>query len=141
LTYTLAELGRTMTGSAYAEAWAWIQRASRRIAQFWTTYDLWLTPTVTEPPPPLGAFQSPPDDPLGGIMRAGAFAPFNATGQPACSIPLYHNAAGLPIGIQLVAAYGREDLLLRTAAQLEAAQPFVHRATRPLSTAHGHPSL
>ncbi len=134
LTYTLAELGRTMTGSAYTEAWAWIQHASRRIAQFWTTYDLWLTPTVTEPPPPLGTFQSPPDDPLAGIMRAGAFAPFtspfNATGQPACSIPLYHNAAGLPIGIQLVAAYGREDLLLRTAAQLEAAQPFVHRATR-----------
>jgi len=135
LTYTLAELGRTMTGSAYAEAWGWIHRASRRIAQFWTTYDLWLTPTVTEPPPPLGTFQSPPDDPLAGIMRAGAFAPFtspfNATGQPACSIPLYQNAAGLPIGIQLVAAYGREDLLLRTAAQLEAAQPFVHRATRP----------
>ena len=135
LTYALAELGRMMTGAAYAEAWGWIHRASRRIAEFWTTYDLWLTPTVTEPPPPLGTFQSPADDPLGGIMRAAAFAPFtapfNATGQPACSIPLYQNAAGLPIGVQLVAAYGREDLLLRTAAQLEAAQPFVHRATRP----------
>jgi len=134
LTYTLAELGRTMSGSAYAEAWAWIQRASRRIATFWDTYDLWLTPTVTEPPPSLGTFQSPADDPLGGIMRAAEFAPFtapfNATGQPACSIPLYHNAAGLPIGIQLVAAYGREDLLFRVAAQLEAAQPFVHPATR-----------
>jgi amidase len=84
--------------------------------------------------PPLGTFRSPPDDPLAGILRAGAFAPFtapfNATGQPACSLPLYHNAAGLPIGVQLVAAYGREDLLLRVAAQLEAAQPFVHRATR-----------
>jgi amidase len=134
LTYALAELGRMMTGPAYVEAWSWIHRASRRVAAFWTTYDLWLTPTVTEPPPPLGTFQSPPDDPLGGIMRAAAFAPFtapfNATGQPACSIPLYQNAAGLPIGVQLVAAYGREDLLLRTAAQLEAAQPFVHRATR-----------
>jgi amidase len=134
LTYALAELGRMMTGAAYADAWSWLHRASRRIAEFWTTYDLWLTPTVTEPPPPLGTFQSPSDDPLGGIMRAAAFAPFtapfNATGQPACSIPLYHNAAGLPIGVQLVAAYGREDLLLRTAAQLEAAQPFVHRATR-----------
>jgi amidase len=134
LTYALAELGRMMSGPAYAEAWSWLQRASRRIAEFWTTYDLWLTPTVTEPPPPLGTFQSPSDDPLGGIMRAAEFAPFtapfNATGQPACSIPLYHNAAGLPIGVQLVAAYGREDLLLRTAAQLEAAQPFVHRATR-----------
>ena len=61
-------------------------------------------------------------------LRAGDFAPFtplfNATGQPACSLPLYRNAAGLPIGVQLVAAYGREDLLFRIAAQLEAAQPF-----------------
>ncbi len=55
---------------------------------------------------------------------------FNATGQPACSIPLYRNAAGLPIGTQLAAAYGREDLLLRVAAQLEHAQPFAHAATR-----------
>jgi amidase len=135
LTYALTELARTMSSSAYAEAWVWIHRASRRIARFWDTYDLWLTPTVTEPPPPLGTFRSPPDDPLGGIMRAAAFAPFtapfNATGQPACSIPLYHNAGGLPIGVQLVAAYGREDLLLRIAAQLEAAQPFQHLATRP----------
>jgi amidase len=134
LTYTLAELGRTMSGSAYAEAWTWIHRASRRISAFWDTYDLWLTPTVTEPPPPLGTFQSPADDPLAGIMRAAEFAPFtapfNATGQPACSLPLFHNAAGLPIGIQLVAAYGREDLLFRVAAQLEAAQPFAHRATK-----------
>ncbi|HET9624843.1 MAG TPA: amidase [Kofleriaceae bacterium] len=134
LTYTLAELGRTMSGSAYAEAWAWIHRASRRLSAFWDTYDLWLTPTVTEPPPPLGTFQSPADDPLGGIMRAAEFAPFtapfNATGQPACSLPLFHNAAGLPIGVQLVAAYGREDLLVRVAAQLEAAQPFAHKATR-----------
>ena len=134
LTWAIAELGRLVSGPAYAEAWRWIHRASRRIAAYWDRYDLWLTPTVTEPPPPLGTFTSPPDDPLAGIFRAADFAPFtapfNATGQPACSVPLYHNAAGLPIGIQLVAAYGREDLLLRTAAQLETAQPFAHRATR-----------
>ena len=51
LTYTLGELGRMITGPAYAAAWAWIRRAARRIAAFWTTHDLWLTPTVTEPPP------------------------------------------------------------------------------------------
>jgi amidase len=134
LTYAIGELGRLVTGPAYAEAWRWLHRASRRIAEYWSTYDLWLTPTVTEPPPLLGTFASPPDDPLKGIFRAAEFAPFtapfNATGQPACSLPLYQNAAGLPIGVQLVAAYGREDLLFRTAAQLEAAQPFVHGATR-----------
>jgi amidase len=134
LTWALGELGRLITAPAYVDAWRWIHRTSRRIAEFFTTYDLWLTPTVTEPPPKLGTFTSPPDDPLHGIFVAGDFAPFtapfNATGQPACSVPLYRNPAGLPIGIQLVSAYGREDLLLRTAAQLEAAQPFVHAATR-----------
>jgi amidase len=134
LTWALAELGRLITGPGYAEAWSWIRRAARRMADYWTRYDLWLTPTVTEPPPPLGTFVSPPDDPLAGIFRGAEFAPFtapfNATGQPACSLPLYRNAAGLPIGVQLVGAYGREDLLYRIAAQLEAAQPFVHAATR-----------
>jgi amidase len=134
LTWALSELGRLISGPAYTEAWRWLHRQSRRIAEYWTRYDLWLTPTVTEPPPPLGTFRSPDDDPLAGIFRAADFAPFtapfNATGQPACSIPLYRNAAGLPIGIQLVGAFGREDLLFRVAAQLEAAQPFVHAATR-----------
>lgn len=134
LTWGLAELGRMITGPAYAESWRWVHRASRRAAEWWLDYDLLLTPTVAEPPVPLGTFRSPPDDPLAGIMRAGDFTPFtplfNATGQPACSLPLYRNAAGLPIGTQLVAAYGREDLLLRVAAQLEAAQPFTHAATR-----------
>ncbi len=134
LTWALGELGRLITGPGYAEAWRWMHRASRRIAEYWTKYDLWLTPTVTEPPPKLGTFKSPDDDPLAGIFRAADFAPFtapfNATGQPACSLPLYRNADGLPIGVQLVAAYGREDLLLRTAAQLEAVQPFTHAATR-----------
>ena len=122
LTWALSELGRLISGPGYAEAWRWVHRASRRIARFWDRYDLWLTPTVTEPPVPLHTFRSPPDDPLAGIFRAAGFAPFtavfNATGQPACSVPLYKNAAGLPIGIQLAAAYGREDLLLRVAAQL-----------------------
>jgi amidase len=134
LTWGLAELGRLVSAAAYVKAWHWLHAASRRIATFFECYDLWLTPTVAEPPPPLGTFKSPPDDLLAGIFRAGDYAPFtlifNATGQPACSVPLYRNATGLPIGIQLAAAYGREDLLFRIAAQLEAAQPFEHAATR-----------
>jgi amidase len=134
LTWALGELGKLVTGPAYAAAWRWLGGATRRIADFFTTYDVWLTPTVTSPPMPLGTFNSPADDPLAGIFRAGEFAPFtavfNATGQPACSVPLYRTKAGLPIGVQLAAAYGREDLLLRVAAQLEAAQPFTHAATR-----------
>ena len=53
--------------------------------------------------------------------------PFNVTGQPAISLPLHWNGDGLPIGVQLVAAYGREDVLIRVAAQLERAQPWADR--------------
>jgi amidase len=60
-------------------------------------------------------------------MLATFTTPFNITGQPAVSLPLHWNDAGLPIGVQLVAAYGREDVLLRLAAQLETAQPWANR--------------
>ncbi len=133
LTWGLATMGRSITAPAYVLAWRWLEANARLIAGFFETYDLWLTPTVSTPPPPLGAFKSTPENPLGGIFAAAEFAPFtpafNATGQPAISLPLYRNAAGLPIGSQLVAAYGREDLLIRVASQLEAARPFTHAAS------------
>jgi amidase len=79
----------------------------------------------------LGEFDSPKDNPLQGIFRAAALVPFtppfNVTGQPAISLPLHTNDAGLPIGIQLVAPYGREDMLISVAAQLETAAPWAHR--------------
>ena len=69
--------------------------------------------------------------PLAGFFRAGSFVPFttqsNVTGQPAISLPLHWTADGLPVGVQLVAAFGREDLLIRVAAQLEAAAPWTDR--------------
>ena len=89
-------------------------------------FDLLLTPTIAEPPTTRG-FRG--EDPFVGLVRSVevvAFtAPFNTTGQPAVSLPL-HWDDGLPIGVQLVAAYGREDLLVR-AAQLEEAQPWSDR--------------
>jgi amidase len=65
------------------------------------------------------------------IVRATPYAiftaGFNSSGQPAISLPLHWSEDGLPIGVQLVAAYGREDVLIRVAAQLEQAQPWADR--------------
>jgi amidase len=86
---------------------------------------------VAEPPPPLEEFAPDPDDAMAQSRRAWRFVPFtppfNMSGQPAISLPLHWNDDGLPIGVQLVAAYGREDVLIQVAAQLESAQPWADR--------------
>jgi amidase len=86
---------------------------------------------LAEPPPLLGEFGSSPENRLADLFRATSLVPFtpafNVTGQRAISLPLHWNADGLPIGMQLVAAYGREDLLLQVAAQLEQEQPWADR--------------
>jgi amidase len=79
---------------------------------------------------PLGTIAPGNTEPDVGerMGRLVAFTtPFDITGQPAISLPLHWSAEELPVGVQLVAAYGREDLLLRVASQLEAARPWVDR--------------
>jgi amidase len=133
LTWALAEMGRSTTAAQWLEAREWLHLNTRESAAWWDEdgFDLLLTPTLAEPPPPLGTFDSPPDNPLHGLFRAASFVPFtppiNVSGQPAISLPLHWTADGLPIGVQLVAAYGREDVLLRVAAQLESAAPWADR--------------
>ena len=63
-----------------------------------------------------------------GLSAMTSFAiPFDVSGQPAISLPLSWAPNGLPIGVQLVARYGREDVLFRLASQLEEAQPWADR--------------
>ncbi len=132
LDWKAAELGRKIPAPEYVLAVDGLHAWARRITAWWAGgFDLLLTPTLCEPPPPLGEFSPTPEQPLQGWRRAGPFVaftqPFNVTGQPAISLPLHWNASGLPIGLQLVAAYGREDVLLRVAAQLEEARPWAER--------------
>jgi amidase len=130
LTWALAEQGKSWSGGDFLRAVEHGQKVSRQAATWWADgHDLLLTPTTAEPAPLLGEHDAPPDNPLMPIVRATPFAVFtagfNTTGQPAISLPLGRTADGLPVGVQLVAAFGREDLLLRVAAQIEAAGAFV----------------
>jgi amidase len=105
-------------------------KVSRDLGRFFTGYDLLLTPTTAQLPWAIGSHASD-----GGHYTARSWtdhvfsaAPFtavyNCTGQPAISLPLARSAAGLPIGIQFAAPYGREDLLLALAAVFEQAMPW-----------------
>ena len=131
VTWVFYEQGQRRSASDYQLAILLLQRTSRDIAQFFTNYDIWLTPVLPEPPLPLGSFDSPPEDPLRGFNLAAAVAPFTAlcnfTGQPAMSVPLYWNKGGLPIGTHFVARFGDEATLFRLAAQLEEARPWAGR--------------
>jgi len=132
LTWEVAKAGRSRPAPDYIAAIDFNHAHGRRLASWWQEgFDLLLTPTCAEPPPPLGSFASTPDDPLAGFLRAAPFGAFtmqfNLSGQPAISLPLHWNEEGLPIGVQLVAAYGREDLLIRVAAQIERAEPWIAR--------------
>ncbi len=139
LTWGLYQMGRSYTAPAYLLAVENVQRMSRTIARFFVDYDVWLTPTLGEPPVPLGTFDSPADNPLQGFTRAAAFVPFtpicNATGQPAMSVPLFWTDDGLPVGSHFVGRFGDEATLFRLAAQLEQARPWADRRPPVSATA------
>lgn len=127
-----AEWAKNVTGVEYGEALNAVVEYRRSIQSWWTQgWDLLLTPTLSEPPVKIGEHDPTGGDPMAGMKRAARFVtftpPFNASGQPAISLPLHWSDTGLPIGVQLVASYGREDLLLAVASQLEAAHPWAHR--------------
>jgi amidase len=129
--WAMLELGRQVSASDYLLAVHALQSVARDVARFFTGYDVWLTPTLGEPPVPLGTFDAPPENPLQALIRVSAFMPFmpiyNATGQPAMSVPLFWNADGLPVGTQFVGRFGDEATLFRLAAQLEQARPWAGR--------------
>ncbi|MGD9600758.1 MAG: amidase [Gammaproteobacteria bacterium] len=105
-----------------------MQRVAREVAPFFETYDVWLTPTTTQPPQPLGWFDFDPAHPrqaterMGDIPRFTAIA--NMSGQPAMSLPLHWTADGLPVGVQIIGRYADEATLFRLGAQLEQACPW-----------------
>lgn len=124
LTRAAWEQGRRITVGSYLLAVQDLQAFSRTVARFFTGVDVWLTPTLSEPPVPLGEIPT--------LGRSASFIAFpawvaNVTGNPAMSVPLHWNAAGLPIGVHFLGRFGDEATLLRLASQLEEARPWSGR--------------
>jgi amidase len=151
-TRALGLLGGAISARDFATALRSLESAGRVVGAFFENVDLLLTPTLASPPPRigelapsrletrllrvLGAFGSGRLVRLAGLLDKAAaeafdFTPwtpiYNATGQPAMSVPLHWNAAGLPIGVHFVAGFGDEATLLRVASQLESARPWFDR--------------
>jgi amidase len=115
---------------------------NRTVGGWFETVDLLVTPTTASPAWPLGVLNAN-DASVDGpgwfrhvFSKIPFTALFNMTGQPAISLPLGQSSAGLPIGIQLVARYGREDVLFRVAGRLEEAMPWGDRRP-PIHAASG----
>ena len=130
LTRWLRERGDAVSGQELASAVAAMRSASRAAIIAASAYDVILTPTLAAPPLPVGAIRDDAD-PRQDFESQKAFtpftAPYNVTGQPAMSLPLYWNADGVPIGVQLIGQLNAEATLLSLAGQLEQAKPWLGR--------------
>ena len=137
----------TLSPTRYLDAVGEIHAFGRQMAGFFAPetragYDILLTATLAEPPAKVGRFAHNTDDYLAyrtgpdGVFAYSPFcAIFNASGQPAGSLPLGTSATGLPIGVHLAAAFGQDETLIALCAEIEHAAPWAHR--RPV----GYPSV
>ncbi len=126
----LIEEGRKLSGADVVQALSDVHATTRDFARFYESWDVWLTPTLGSAPPPHGHLFAD-DDAEVFFERLMAFIPFtpifNCTGNPAISLPLHWNDAGLPVGIHLGGRANDEATLFRLAAQLEEARPWRDR--------------
>ena len=125
------QLGRSASAVDLMEATISIREFSRTILRQFADFDVYLTPVMMTPPPPIGFLDPTWSDPRDVASRQsstfGFTPPFNTTGQPSISLPLGTSSEGLPIGMMFTARYGDEATLLRVAAQLEEAMPWRDR--------------
>ena len=126
------DYAETVSGADYLAAIAKIHAYGREMAAFLEGYDILLSPTLAEPPAKVGRFNHETTDYVSfrtgpeGIFAYSPFtAPFNASGQPATSVPFAIHG-GLPIGIHLAAPFGQDAMLMALSAQIERARPWAH---------------
>ena len=135
LTWQYFERGRAASAFEHLRRIEAVDRAARTIGEHLRRHDVWLTPTLAQPPLPLGGFYDVEDN----IQRYLRFAPYtrlaNIAGTPAMSLPLSWSEEGLPIGTHFVASHGEEATLFRLAAELERARPWAARVPPVAATA------
>ena len=128
VTFACAQAGLAYSAADYAGAIAVTQQAARVLGEFFMRYDVLLSPTLANPPLKLGAISMRGDDwpaYCKQLLDEIPFTPlFNATGAPAASLPLSHDESGLPVGVHIGAALGREATVLRLAREIECARPW-----------------
>ena len=132
-TRVLYDMGRGLSGADVVRSLQELERAAHEIGALFVDHDLLVTPTIARPTPELGVLDTTDVESM--YRLAGTYSamtsPYNVTGQPAISLPLGRDRDGLPVGVQLVARFGREDVLVRVASQLEAARPWDVRPAWP----------
>src|SRR5882724_4838232 len=128
LTLASAHNAQKTTATDYVAAQFAAFQISRALAAFFETCDLFLCPTLCSPPLRIGELDTMSSDlsHIAPILRRymPATAMYNMSGQPAMSMPLAWNAAGLPLGMMFSAKLGDEGVLFRLAGQLEQARPW-----------------
>jgi Asp-tRNA(Asn)/Glu-tRNA(Gln) amidotransferase A subunit family amidase len=131
VTWSRVTDARTMSAVEYARSINTMHRVGRTVARFMERFDVILTPTMCQPPYPLGVLDmSSTDDSayLAAVLASVGFTSlFNSAGNPAASLPLAMSNSGLPIGVQFAARFGDEATLFRLASQLEGAAPWSAR--------------
>jgi amidase len=121
-------LARQLSAVDYVRAVDAIRVHSRAVVQFWDSHDVLITPTLPRTAPPLNTLGADLSSAGDEYMDFVSFTfPYNCTGQPAISLPLGMDSAGLPIGVQLVGPPRGESVILGLAAQLEQARPWSAR--------------
>ncbi|SDR43677.1 amidase [Burkholderia orbicola] len=125
------EYGKSLSAAQYVTAINRLHATGRMLEAYMEGYDIVISPTLTQLPLKLGTLSMRTRSFLDfriQVARYGTFtAPINASGQPAASLPLFWTEDGLPVGTQVIGKFGREDVVLRLSAQLEALQPWSDR--------------
>jgi amidase len=131
LTWAALKGGRRVTGEEALYSLQERRMLSRGVLALFETFDVYLTPVLGTPPAPIGYIDPMQVSPRDIGRRNGELfpfpAPFNFTGQPSISLPLWQTDDGLPVGMMFTARYADEATLFRLAAQLEKECPWKNR--------------